>query len=98
MHNPNGIPHGCAGSIRHTGDMCNNIVSIDQVAEYTYTDKLISLVDGDPANIINMFVVVHEDKDDCGDYEQYNDPYLRTQSRITGNAGNRLAYARIASV
>lgn len=88
--NSDGIPHGSYkdNTVRHTGDLCNNVMSIDGVAKYQYTDHLISLTLGDPANIVGMSVVIHSDRDDEGKGGD-------VQSKITGNSGKRLACSRI---
>ena len=96
--NPSGLPHGRIGKPRHTGDLCNNIHCVDGLIEHQYTDQLISLCPGDPANVVGMFVVIHEGQDDGGEYEQYADSELRDKSRVTGNAGALIAYAEIKYV
>lgn len=93
--NDSGIPHGHEPGIRHTGDLCNNIKSVAGHARYQYTDKLISLIAGDPANVIGMFVVIHQDEDDGGHYHRYTDQNLQIQSRISGNSGKHIAHAQI---
>lgn len=95
-----GIPHGshARGTSRHTGDLCNNITSASGISTREYTDTLISLIPGDPANIEGMYVVVHENRDDEGVFEQYTDQTLRDLSLVTGNAGRRLACAQIRYV
>lgn len=95
-----GIAHGsyANNTTRHTGDLCNNVTSENNVARYQYTDHLVSLIPGDPANIANLYVVVHEDRDDGGDFAQYTDQTKRDMSRITGNAGKRLACAQVKYV
>ena len=97
--NTSGVRHGSRhGGPRHTGDMCNNITSLDGDAYFSYQDKLISLVPGDMSNIVNMFVVIHEDPDDEGKYEQYTDETKHINSQISGNAGARLACAQILRI
>jgi Cu/Zn superoxide dismutase len=86
---PWGIPHG-----DHTGDMCHNVTSIAGTVDYQYTDHLISLQEGDPANVVGMTVVLHEKSDDMGIVE-YEEPELMEKSKISGNAGEKLATATI---
>jgi Cu-Zn family superoxide dismutase len=87
---PNGIPHGSyeKKNIRHTGDLCNNIVSAGGLAEFEYDDTLISIVSGHPANVVGRSIVIHEGADDCGFGGDY-------ASKVTGNSGARLACAQI---
>ena len=92
--NPRGAPHGTS-ACHHTGDLCNNIVSKNGVAEYEYTDMYVSLMNGDPANIVGHTLTIHADPDDEGKYTQYTDQATREQSRITGNAGSIVAQGTI---
>lgn len=87
---PEGIPHGswALGTPRHTGDLCNNVISRGGLAFFQYTDDLISMNPTSPAYIVGRSVVVHADADDCG---FGNDP----KSKVSGNAGGRVACAVI---
>ena len=89
-NNKTGTPHGSweENTIRHTGDLCNNIYSKNEVASFTYSDNLISIINGHPANIVGRSIVVHDKKDDCGFGGD-------AESSITGNAGSRTACADI---
>ena len=95
--NPAGIKHGSLvnKTTRHTGDMCNNIYSLNYHAQYEYVDELISLQEGDPAFIIGRSVVIHMDRDDEGETSKYTDEKRKEESMITGNSGTRIACAQI---
>ena len=87
---PGGIAHGswALGTTRHTGDLCNNVVSRDGLALFEYVDDLISLHPSSPAYIVGRTVVVHAGADDGGLGPS-------AQSKISGNAGARVACAVI---
>ena len=72
---------------RHVGDLGNIITNNKGEAKYTFYDKIIKLR-GKKANIIGRGLIIHEDKDDCG---QGGNP----ESLKTGNAGKRIACAVI---
>jgi superoxide dismutase, Cu-Zn family len=84
LENPTGVRHG-----EHTGDLCFNINSVNNVATYTYFDNKINLED-----IIGRSIVIHEDEDDEGK-GLYIEEEKNINSLITGNAGIRLACAEI---
>uniref|UniRef100_A4K522 Superoxide dismutase [Cu-Zn] n=1 Tax=Bufo gargarizans TaxID=30331 RepID=A4K522_BUFGR len=80
--NPHGKSHGAPeDEERHVGDL-GNITSKDGVAEFEFKDKIISL-EGEH-NIIGRTAVVHEKADDLGKGGD-------NESKVTGNAGGRLA-------
>lgn len=84
---------------RHIGDLCNNITSIDGYVEFSYIDDLISLVPEDEHCIVGRSIVIHENADDEGLYDIKNDSPEEIDkminSRMTGNAGSRIACANI---
>ena len=82
--NPFGKKHGGLHSEeRHAGDL-SNIVSKGGKAKGVLQDKVLSLDFRNPACIVGRMVIVHADEDDLG--LGNND-----DSRVTGNAGKRLA-------
>jgi len=94
---PDGIPHGSFifKTERHIGDLCNNIISIDGNVKISYNDYLISLIPKHPGRS----VVIHDSKDDEGLYmvkkNSKQDKKLFIESKITGNAGKRIACSNI---
>jgi Cu-Zn family superoxide dismutase len=86
--NPYGSTHGSPDmKKRHVGDLGNIITNNKGEAKYTFYDKIIKLR-GKKANIIGRGLIIHEDKDDCGQGEN-------PESLKTGNAGKRIACAVI---
>ena len=86
--NPYGSTHGSPDmKKRHVGDLGNIVTNNKGEAKYTFYDKIIKLR-GKKANIIGRGLVIHEDKDDCGQGEN-------PESLKTGNAGKRIACAVI---
>ena len=86
--NPYGSTHGSPDmKKRHVGDLGNIITNNKGDAKYTFYDKIIKLR-GNKANIIGRGLIIHEDKDDCGQGENQD-------SLKTGNAGKRIACAVI---
>ena len=86
--NPYGSTHGSPDmKKRHVGDLGNIITNNKGEAKYTFYDKIIKLR-GKKTNIIGRGLIIHEDKDDCG---QGGNP----ESLKTGNAGKRIACAVI---
>jgi Cu-Zn family superoxide dismutase len=86
--NPYGKTHGCPGkSIRHVGDLGNINTNSKGEAKYSFFDDVIKLR-GSKANIIGRGLIIHQDKDDCGDG-------ANPESLKTGNAGKRIACAVI---
>ena len=59
---------GPTSANRHVGDL-GNIASTTATGTtlVSITDSLISLMDGNAANILNRAIVVHEDPDDLSD-------------------------------
>jgi Cu-Zn family superoxide dismutase len=92
-YNPFCSTHGCiyiSGKNRHVGDLINNIVADNNGnVFYEYIDDLVSLYN--PYSVINRSVVIHEKFDDLGLGEN-------RESLITGNAGGRVACARIERI
>ena len=86
--NPFGKTHGCPGmKIRHVGDLGNLETDATGSANYSMKDDVIKLR-GSKANILGRGLIIHADKDDCG---QGGDE----ASLKTGNAGKRIACAVI---
>ena len=82
--NPYGKTHGCPGlKERHVGDLGNIKTNHKGEAKYTFYDNIIKLR-GSKCNIIGRGLIIHEDKDDCGQGEN-------AESLKTGNAGKRIA-------
>lgn len=64
--NPYGKTHGCPGmKNRHVGDLGNLETDASGSANYTIVDNLIKLR-GSKANILGRGLIIHADKDDCG--------------------------------
>jgi Cu-Zn family superoxide dismutase len=86
--NPFQKNHGCPGvKERHVGDLGNLITNKKGQAKYSIKDNIIKLR-GTKSNIIGRGLIIHADKDDCG---QGTNP----DSLKTGNAGKRIACAII---
>lgn len=92
-YNPYCKPHGCiyiSGKNRHAGDLVNNLISDEKGnVEFIYSDDLVSLFQ--PYSVIDRSVVIHEKADDLGLGEN-------RESLITGNAGGRMACAKITQI
>jgi Cu-Zn family superoxide dismutase len=86
--NPYGKTHGCPGmKERHVGDLGNIYANNKGQCTCKFYDDVIKLR-GTKCNIIGRGLIIHEDKDDCG---QGNN----AESLKTGNAGKRIACAVI---
>jgi Cu-Zn family superoxide dismutase len=86
--NPFRKNHGCPGmKERHVGDLGNLKTNSKGDAIYTFYDNVIKLR-GTKCNIIGRGLIIHEDKDDCGEGGN-------AESLKTGNAGKRIACAVI---
>jgi Cu-Zn family superoxide dismutase len=86
--NPYGKNHGCPGmKERHVGDLGNLKTNSKGEAVYSFYDDVIKLR-GSKCNIIGRGLIIHQDKDDCG--QGGNEESLKT-----GNAGKRIACAVI---
>ena len=86
--NPYNKNHGCPGAKeRHVGDLGNIETNNKGEAKYTFYDDVIKLR-GIKANIIGRGLIIHADKDDCGNGGN-------PESLKTGNAGKRIACAVI---
>ena len=86
--NPYGKTHGCPGAkIRHVGDLGNIVANTKGDAKYSFFDDIIKLK-GTKCNIIGRGLIIHEDRDDCGQGGN-------ADSLKTGNAGKRIACAVI---
>uniref|UniRef100_A0A6C0H6T4 superoxide dismutase n=1 Tax=viral metagenome TaxID=1070528 RepID=A0A6C0H6T4_9ZZZZ len=85
--NPYNKKHGCPGKKqRHVGDLGNIITDENGNANYEFEDDVIKLHGKN--NIIGRGLIIHRDRDDCGEGDN-------EQSKITGNAGKRIACAVI---
>ncbi|KAJ3037061.1 Superoxide dismutase [Cu-Zn] [Rhizophlyctis rosea] len=81
--NPNQHTHGAPeDQVRHVGDLGNVVAGPDGSVNVKITDRLVSLIG--PQSIVGRTIVVHADEDDLGKTSH-------EQSKITGNAGGRLA-------
>jgi Cu-Zn family superoxide dismutase len=86
--NPYRKNHGCPGmKERHVGDLGNLKTNSKGDVTYTFYDNVIKLR-GTKCNIIGRGLIIHEDKDDCGEGGN-------AESLKTGNAGKRIACAVI---
>jgi Cu-Zn family superoxide dismutase len=86
--NPYGKSHGCPGmKDRHVGDLGNLKTNAKGEAKYSFYDDVIKLR-GTRANIIGRGLIIHADRDDCGQGGQ-------PDSLTTGHAGKRIACAVI---
>ena len=86
--NPYGKSHGCPGmKERQVGDLGNLKTNAKGEAKYTFYDNVIKLR-GIKANIIGRGLIIHADRDDCGQGGQ-------PDSLTTGHAGKRIACAVI---
>lgn len=82
--NPYKKYHGCPGmKERHVGDLGNLKTNSKGEAIYSFYDDIIKLR-GTKCNIIGRGLIIHEDKDDCGQGGN-------AESLKTGNAGKRIA-------
>ena len=76
----------------HTGDLVNNIDSNGQgIVDFEYEDPRLNLFENINNTILGCSVVIHEGKDDCGTGKN-------KESKITGNAGGRMACAIIGKM
>lgn len=81
--NPDNTTHGApTDEIRHVGDLGNVIANDAGEVTTEFTDSVISLFG--PRSVIGRTIVIHEDEDDLGRTDHKD-------SKITGNAGARLA-------
>jgi len=86
--NPYNETHGGPETIhRHVGDLGNLKSDGHGCANYRFYDNMIKLR-GTKSNIIGRGLIIHEDEDDCGLGKN-------KESKITGNAGKRIACAVI---
>jgi len=86
--NPYNKTHGCPGmKDRHVGDLGNLKTNAKGEAKYSFYDNVIKLR-GTKANIIGRGLIIHADRDDCGQGGQ-------PDSLTTGHAGKRIACAVI---
>jgi Cu-Zn family superoxide dismutase len=89
--NPLGTQHG-----EHTGDLCMNIDVEDGLADSIFWDDQISLYPGDNC-IVGRSLVIHENEDDLGE-GMYSDDEMEEESKMTGNAGSRIACGNIVTL
>jgi superoxide dismutase, Cu-Zn family len=86
--NPYNETHGGPETIhRHVGDLGNLKSDGHGCANFRFYDNMIKLR-GTKSNIIGRGLIIHEDEDDCGLGKN-------KESKITGNAGKRIACAVI---
>lgn len=101
--NPYNVNHGSFryNTIRHVGDLCNNLNVCNNKIEYNFIDNLISLYINEPNCILNRSIVIHKNSDDEGipgllaliNGKTLNK--IENESLKTGNAGNRIACGNI---
>ncbi|KAI8896750.1 cytosolic superoxide dismutase, partial [Globomyces pollinis-pini] len=85
--NPKNVTHGApTDEIRHYGDLGNMKSNADGVAEFTVTDRLLSLFG--ELNTLNRAIVVHALQDDLGKGGN-------ATSLTVGNSGARLGCGNI---
>lgn len=88
--NPTGTPHG-----QHNGDLCFNIIPDNKgIVDLRFSDKKISLFEGDEKCVIGRGLIIHSDEDDQG-IGIYEDEDKVIESKKTGNAGKRIACGNI---
>ena len=88
-YNPFGAKHGGRGddkANRHVGDLGNIVVNKKGECNTKFVDNLVQL-DGE-YSVIGRSIIIHEDEDDLGKGGD-------EESLKTGNAGKRIACARI---
>lgn len=86
--NPYNKTHGAPGTKeRHVGDLGNLVTNKKGQSKYYIMDNVIKLR-GSKANIIGRGLIIHADKDDCGEGTS-------PDSLKTGNSGKRIACAII---
>jgi Cu-Zn family superoxide dismutase len=101
-YNPFGKTHGGSeDDERHVGDLGNIVAGADGVAEGVIIDRLVKL-DG-PHSVVGRSIMVHADPDDlgCGDNSLAHMPGPPKNgfvSKVTGNAGARIACGEIIAV
>jgi len=98
-YNPFGKQHGGpSGTNRHVGDLGNVEADANGVAKGKLVDELVQL-EG-MYSVIGRSIMVHEDEDDLGmgDNSQPNPPLNGKCSKVTGNAGKRLACGAIVQL
>lgn len=104
--NPYNTYHGSYkyNTIRHVGDLINNLIVENNQVKIIFLDNLISLFESEVNCIINKSIVIHEESDDeglPGLYGLINGKKLNKteeQSLITGNAGKRIACGNINKI
>jgi len=94
LENQNGTKHGVNG---HSGDLCNNLYSLNGKIEKHFMTDRISLYEDDLRCVLNRSIIIHEDEDDCALVE-YVDEEKNINKFITGNAGKRIACGNIQKV
>jgi Cu-Zn family superoxide dismutase len=95
-YNPFNKNHGApTDEDRHVGDLGNIVADADGVAEGVIIDHLIKL--SGPYSVVGRSMMVHADPDDLGkgDNSQPSPPVNGKASKVTGNAGARIACGEI---
>lgn len=101
-YNPHGKTHGAPeDEERHVGDMGNITVDAEGNSKGSLTDKLIKL--HGEFTIVGRSVMVHADQDDLGKGDnskasETGPPQNGFVSKVTGNAGARIACGEIKLV
>merc|ERR1712007_22645 len=86
---------------RHVGDMGNIEPDADGVAKGVLHDKLIKIIGPAEFSVVGRSVMVHADEDDLGrgdNSEPGPPPVNGKASKVTGNAGARIACGKIILV
>jgi Cu-Zn family superoxide dismutase len=91
-YNPFNTKHGGPDddrNNRHVGDLGNIDVDVNGICKTSFSDTLVKL--SGEYSVLNRSIVIHEDEDDLGKGGD-------EESLKTGNAGKRIACARIELV
>merc|ERR1712194_277463 len=101
-YNPFKKNHGAPGDEdRHAGDLGNIVADADGIAKGSMSDHLVKLF-GD-TSVIGRSMMIHEDEDDLGTGDnsmagESGPPKNGKVSKVTGNAGARIACGEIKLV
>lgn len=82
-------PNGEINYNRHVGDLGNIVIKNDGSCKMEFIDPLVKL--SGPYSVINRSIIIHKDKDDYGLGGHHD-------SKVTGHAGERVAYGIIKMI